>query len=83
MDFYLVILVFFFGFIGNVIDTLVGAYFQQVYECGQCGITTEKKNHCQIPTTRIKGFILVDNDMVNFLSGSIAAVISVVILRLF
>ena len=83
VDFNLVIMVFLFGFIGNVIDTLFGAFYQQVYQCDQCGITTEKKSHCQMPTTRIKGFILVDNDMVNFLSGFIAAVISIVILRLF
>ncbi|WP_237389602.1 DUF92 domain-containing protein [Bacillus sp. USDA818B3_A] len=79
----LLILVFLFGFIGNVIDTLIGAFYQQVYLCEKCGIHTEKKTHCHYPTKRIKGLALVDNDMVNFLSGLIAAVLLIVILRLF
>ena len=83
LNLFFVILIFLFGYIGNVIDTLFGALYQQVYVCGQCGITTEKKSHCQIPTTRIKGYTLVDNDMVNFLSGFIAAVLSIVIIRFF
>ncbi|PLS01761.1 DUF92 domain-containing protein [Neobacillus cucumis] len=83
LDLYLVVIIFLFGFIGNVIDTLFGAFYQQVYICEQCGITTEKKSHCQFPTIRIKGFTLVDNDMVNFLSGLIAAILSIVIFRLF
>jgi uncharacterized membrane protein len=49
----------------------------------ECGLTTERKKHCQIPTKRIKGFRIVDNDMVNFLSGFIAAVFSIVIFRFF
>jgi uncharacterized protein (TIGR00297 family) len=83
LDIYLMLIVFLFGYIGNVIDTLFGAFYQQVYLCGHCGITTEKKSHCQMPTTRIKGLTLVDNDMVNFLSGFIASVLSIVILILF
>jgi uncharacterized protein (TIGR00297 family) len=83
LDFHFVSIVFLFGFIGNVIDTVFGAFYQQVYVCGQCGITTEKKCHCQLPTKRIKGFVFVDNDMVNFLSGFVAAVLSIVILRFF
>ncbi|MBM7651631.1 DUF92 domain-containing protein [Neobacillus cucumis] len=80
---YVVMIVFLFGFIGNVLDTLFGAFYQQLYICVECGITTEKKKHCQIPTKRIKGFTMVDNDMVNFLSGFIAAVLSIVIFRFF
>ncbi|MFJ7729709.1 DUF92 domain-containing protein [Neobacillus sp. NPDC097160] len=76
LDIKLTLLVFLFGYIGNVIDTVVGAFYQQVYVCQHCGIETEKKKHCQQPTTRIKGFTLVDNDMVNFLSGFLAAVLA-------
>ncbi|MEH7414134.1 DUF92 domain-containing protein [Neobacillus drentensis] len=82
-DLSIVLLVFLFGFIGNVIDTLFGAFYQQVYICRHCGITTEKRLHCSTPTTRIKGCTFVDNDMVNFLSGFIASVLLIVILRLF
>jgi uncharacterized protein (TIGR00297 family) len=77
LDFFLTFLVFLFGYFGNVIDTLIGAFYQQVYVCGQCGIETEKKRHCHLPTTRIKGFTNVDNDMVNFLSGFLAALLAI------
>ena len=67
------IIIFLFGFIGNMIDTLFGAFYQQLYVCKKCGIETEKQFHCHLETQRIKGFRFVDNDMVNFLSGLLAA----------
>ena len=82
LDLYLSFIVFLFGFIGNIMDTLIGAFYQQVYVCEQCGIETEKKNHCHTPTKRIKGHALVDNDMVNFLSGFFAALVSIVMILL-
>jgi uncharacterized protein (TIGR00297 family) len=79
LDFLQFLLVFLFGFIGNIIDTLIGAFYQQSYKCTVCGIETEKKTHCQKPTKRIKGLAFVDNDMVNFLSGMIAAILAMLI----
>ncbi|MDQ1001508.1 uncharacterized protein (TIGR00297 family) [Neobacillus niacini] len=73
-------IIFLFGFLGNVIDTLFGAFYQQVYICTICGIETEKKVHCQKAGKRIKGFHIVDNDMVNFLSGLIAALLSMIVI---
>jgi uncharacterized protein (TIGR00297 family) len=70
------IIIFIFGFLGNIIDTIFGAYYQQVYHCSICGIETEKKVHCKTSAKRIKGYHLVDNDMVNFLSGFIAALLA-------
>jgi uncharacterized protein (TIGR00297 family) len=75
-------IIFAFGFLGNVIDTLIGAFYQQVYICEQCGIETEKTLHCQLPTRRIKGLPLVDNDMVNFLSGLLSAVAAILVIEL-
>ncbi|MDR6998745.1 DUF92 domain-containing protein [Neobacillus niacini] len=74
--------IFLFGFLGNVIDTLFGAFYQQLYKCSQCGIETERRIHCQKETLRIKGFNYIDNDMVNFLSGFIAALLAMVIVYL-
>jgi uncharacterized protein (TIGR00297 family) len=76
-------IIFLFGFIGNIIDTLFGAYYQQTYICKECGIETEKKFHCQKSTKRIKGLSFVDNDMVNFLSGLIAAVLALAVIYIF
>jgi uncharacterized protein (TIGR00297 family) len=70
--------IFLFGFLGNVIDTILGAFYQQKYQCRNCGLVTEKKVHCHVPTIRIKGLTFVDNDMVNFLAGFIAAALAVV-----
>jgi uncharacterized protein (TIGR00297 family) len=71
------IIIFIFGFIGNVIDTIIGAFYQQKFHCQSCGIETEKKVHCGQPTIRIKGITYVDNDMVNFLSGFIAVLLAI------
>lgn len=76
LDFLVFILVFIFGFLGNMIDTLLGAYFQQVFVCRQCGTETEKREHCGQPTRRIKGIALIENDMVNFISGLLAALLA-------
>jgi uncharacterized protein (TIGR00297 family) len=73
-------IIFLFGFLGNIIDTVMGAYYQQVYICRTCGIETEKQVHCQSEAKRIKGWHLVDNDMVNFLSGSIAAILAMIVI---
>lgn len=82
LEIYLFLIIFIFGFIGNIIDTLLGAYYQQVYRCRICGIETEKKVHCQTDAKRIKGYHLVDNDMVNFLSGFIAAILAMLVVFL-
>ncbi|MFP7297633.1 DUF92 domain-containing protein [Neobacillus niacini] len=80
LEIFHLIIIFLFGFLGNTIDTLLGAYYQQVYVCRRCGIETEKKVHCQTAAKRIKGFHLVDNDMVNFLSGFIAAILAMIVI---
>jgi len=67
------IVIFAFGFLGNMLDTIMGAFFQALYRCKACGIETEKALHCGKKTIKIKGAAALDNDMVNFLSGLIAA----------
>lgn len=77
------LLIFLLGFFGNVIDTLIGAFYQQLYVCNCCGIETEKRIHCGQPTTRIKGISFMENDMVNFLSGLIASIMAICIFQFF
>jgi len=72
-------LIFIFGWGGNIIDTIIGAYYQQLFVCQKCGLETERHFHCQLPASRIKGFAFIDNDMVNFLSGLIASVLAIII----
>ncbi|MEH7178749.1 DUF92 domain-containing protein [Neobacillus vireti] len=82
LEFFHFLLIFLFGFFGNIIDTIFGAFYQQVYSCRNCGIETEKRIHCGIPAKRIKGYQLVDNDMVNLVSGLIAALFAMIVIYL-
>lgn len=74
--------IFVFGFLGNVYDTLLGAFLQVAYTCPICNRETEKKAHCEQPTKKIRGLAFLDNDAVNMLSG-LLAVISGIIFYLF
>lgn len=58
----------FVGFFGNLIDTLLGATVQVTYVCPNCGLITEKTNHCGQSTIYKSGYRLLNNDSVNFLS---------------
>lgn len=71
-----------FGFAGNLIDTVFGASIQQSFVCKVCGMETERTIHCHQPTTRLKGYSLFDNDMVNFLSGLLSVVIMLSFIQL-
>jgi uncharacterized protein (TIGR00297 family) len=73
----LAFLVFVFGFLGNIIDTLLGAYVQAAYKCPICGLETEKLHHCGQRTGLIRGFSFLNNDTVNFLSSFAAALIGI------
>lgn len=65
-NFFIIIIV---GFIGSLVDSIFGKIVQAQYKCLSCGITTEKKFHCQKSTERISGVSWINNDWVNFFSG--------------
>jgi uncharacterized protein (TIGR00297 family) len=70
-----IFLILFCGFFGNVIDTLCGAFLQATYHCENCTAVSEKKVHCGQSTRLIRGFAIMNNDVVNFLSCLFAVVI--------
>ncbi len=76
-----VIIIVIFGFAGSLIDTIIGAYWQSLYQCEICGIRTEKAVHCGRRTKLSKGKPWLDNDGVNFLSGFIAVVLGIMIMK--
>lgn len=78
-DFWIIL---FFGFLGNLIDTLLGAYIQAVYLCPICGKNMEKVRHCNSKTILQKGYASINNDAVNFLSGLIAALLGLIYFHL-
>jgi uncharacterized protein (TIGR00297 family) len=70
------------GFMGGMIDTLLGATVQAVFECPTCGKSTEKTKHprCNYVKTNFNtGIKWLNNDGVNFLSAALASAISTVI----
>lgn len=71
----LAILIFIFGFLGNIADTILGAFFQASYKCTQCHAETEKTIHCGQKTKKTRGYSVLNNDLVNVLSSLIAALI--------
>lgn len=57
-----------FGFMGSVLDTVLGATIQVTYQCDKCNMITESRKHCGQVGRRYKGIQLVDNNVVNFIS---------------
>lgn len=68
------------GFIGTLIDSLLGATIQAKYQCSKCHKITEKKSHCFQTTNHIKGIKIINNDIINLISNILTSVISLLIL---
>jgi uncharacterized membrane protein len=75
IDFYALLFITVFGFVGNVFDTLLGATVQVVYRCSVCKMETEKRYHCGVNTEQQKGYLLFNNDVVNVASVLAATII--------
>lgn len=71
-----VLLVAFSGFIGNVADTIFGAWFEQKFICQICKKETESKMHCSTRTIQVFGFSWFTNNLVNFTSTFIGGLMA-------
>lgn len=60
-----------FAFFGTIVDSIVGSLFQALYECDECSRKVEVAVHCGKNARLIKGFKLIDNVAVNYISGFI------------
>lgn len=67
-----------FGFLGTLIDSLFGSYFQALYVCPVCGKQTEKRIHHTRITTLIKGNKHITNNTVNLLANVITTAIAAI-----
>lgn len=63
------------GFVGSLIDSILGASIQASYQCTLCNKITEKKLHHGKQTIRVKGWYWVNNDIVNFISILLASLL--------
>ena len=71
------------GFLGSLIDSLLGATIQAKFRCNFCGATVEKPHHHGQPASHTGGWRICGNNLVNFLSGLCAVVVSALLLLLF
>ncbi|MDQ0231982.1 DUF92 domain-containing protein [Metabacillus malikii] len=71
--------IFILGFLGNVLDTILGQTIQVKYKCEACGKITERKQHCRMEAKVCSRFPLLNNDAVNLISISIATIAGMVI----
>ena len=64
------------AFAGAIIDSLLGSLLQVKFKCEVCGAITEREVHCDTKTVRASGFSVIDNDVVNLISCTSAALIA-------
>ena len=68
------------GMIGCLIDSIIGATVQGIFQCqGECGKITEKSKHCGVPSKHLRGIRLLDNNMVNFTAAAGGAISAMLI----
>jgi uncharacterized protein (TIGR00297 family) len=69
------------GFAGSTFDSFLGATIQGIFKCKICGKITENKVHCKKNAEKIKGFNLLDNNLVNLTSTIVGAILAMVIFK--
>ncbi len=72
-----ILFITFFGIIGSILDSMLGATLQVMYYCKKCKCETERTEHtCGKKTFYLKGIKFFDNDVVNLVSSLIAGVLA-------
>nr|WP_239587470.1 DUF92 domain-containing protein [Bacillus pakistanensis] len=67
------------GFLGSIVDTMLGASVQVEYQCCRCGMRTEATNHCSFSTEKVKGIVPVNNEVVNFVACTLPGLFVLII----
>jgi uncharacterized protein (TIGR00297 family) len=72
------------GMLGCLVDSIIGATVQGLYNCSKCDKITEKKVHgCGTITDQIQGIALIDNNVVNLLGSVSGSFFSILIFLVF
>ncbi len=66
------------GFLGSIIDSILGATFQLQHECNVCKKITERNIHCGTETNYYKGVKWINNDAVNFIVSLTAPLVIII-----
>jgi uncharacterized protein (TIGR00297 family) len=74
----LMVVITFSGYLGSLIDSLLGATIQVVYFCPRCQKETEQHpvHHCGAETTQERGWRRITNDQVNLLCSVTGAIVT-------
>jgi uncharacterized protein (TIGR00297 family) len=67
------------GFSGSTFDSVIGATLQAQYKCIECGKKTEKSRHCGKQSIHLRGYRWIENNVVNFISINVGAVVGIVL----
>src|SRR5690606_17718124 len=67
------------GFLGAMVDSILGATIQSMRRCSRCGHEVEPLLHCDVPSVHIRGWSWMNNDVVNVISSAVGGGIAVII----
>jgi uncharacterized protein (TIGR00297 family) len=65
------------AFVGSTVDSILGASIQAMYRCKICDKMTEHSNHCDEPAELVKGWKVLGNNWVNFISSMCGALVGI------
>jgi uncharacterized protein (TIGR00297 family) len=67
------------GFLGSIVDSLLGASVQAIYHCPSCNKQTEHHplHTCGKTTKLVRGWAWLSNDLVNFAASVVGASIAI------
>ncbi len=68
------------GFLGSLLDSILGGTLQSMYRCEKTGTLTEKRTLDGYPTIHVRGWKWMDNDMVNLLNTFSGALMTLYLL---
>ncbi|HSJ54940.1 MAG TPA: DUF92 domain-containing protein [Anaerolineae bacterium] len=72
------------GMAGSLFDSLLGATMQGIYYCERCRKETESPVHrCGHPARPVRGWLWLNNDLVNFISSIVGGVVAAALALLF
>lgn len=66
------------GFLGCILDSILGDLLQEKFLCPRCGHMTEKAQHCGVPTTYLSGVRNLNNCGVNMICNLFSAVLAII-----
>lgn len=76
---YLILTIVIISFIGTILDSVVGSLFQSSYLCNICNKQKEESICCGSDATLIKGYRIINNSMVNFITGILCVIVGIIV----